>query len=78
MSAIEVKLVNPTNSNIVLESKSFPLVKGRLPLRDICETFRIKNPIWFDSEMELDITNDGLSTIAFSNLKFIRITGTRK
>lgn len=43
-----VQLVNPLNKNIVLEQAEFPLTKGCLPMRQICEKWRIRNPYWID------------------------------
>lgn len=92
-SKIDVILVNKLNHTIALQKGEFALVKGRLPIRDICNQWGIKNVVWadvshaklwlgwftlFQADIEIGETPDGLSDIAFNNLKLVKIIADRK
>lgn len=50
--SLEVRLVNSQNHSIVLAKETVSLTKGRIPLRDLMNKWKIKDPIWLDVRVD--------------------------
>jgi len=75
-SLVQVLLVDSTGK-VNIDRGDWPLTNGFLPIREICQKFRIKDPVWHDADIDIGIKPDGLSDFGFSNIKIVRIRGAR-
>jgi hypothetical protein len=45
---IDVVLLNPSNNSIVLDRSNFPLIDGKVPVKMIMTSWKVKKPTWVD------------------------------
>jgi len=74
----KIILQNSSNPNIILEKETVSLFKGCIPLKYLMDKWNIKDPVWADGDLELDCTPEGLSEMAFTAMKVVRLKGTKK
>eukprot|EP01099_Mayorella_cantabrigiensis_P000441 TRINITY_DN1201_c0_g1_i1.p1 TRINITY_DN1201_c0_g1~~TRINITY_DN1201_c0_g1_i1.p1 ORF type:complete len:135 (-),score=38.06 TRINITY_DN1201_c0_g1_i1:158-562(-) len=75
--AIQVQLVAQNDHNDIYQTETVTTKDGRIPIADLEERWRIKNPMWADLGVPIGKHKDGYSDKGFSGMKYLKISGTR-